>query len=121
MVSGNYRDPKVYPEPDKFDAARFLKMRQQQPRRESNWQLVSTSSDHMLFGHGLHACPGRFFATNLIKIALCHLLLKYDWRFEPGESGPPPPTVSEVGSSVNYAARLQFRRRREEVVLDNLM
>lgn len=59
--------------------------------------------------------------TNVIKIALCHLLMKYDWRFEPGEDCPPPPTVSKVGSSVSYAAQLQCQRRREEVDLDNLM
>lgn len=26
--------------------------------------------------HGQRSCPGRFFATNEIKYALCHLLLK---------------------------------------------
>jgi cytochrome P450 len=34
----------------------------------------------MGFGHGRSACPGRFFASNVLKITLCHLLLNYDFR-----------------------------------------
>ncbi|OCK73538.1 cytochrome P450 [Lepidopterella palustris CBS 459.81] len=119
MVMGEYMDPKLYPEPEKFDAARFLRMRKEQPGSENVWQYVSGSPNHMLFGLGQHACPGRFFAANVIKIAMCHMLLKYDWRLVPGE-GRPPPMNSEVNSSLSYTARLQCRRRREEIHLDHI-
>ncbi|KAH7021846.1 P450 monooxygenase [Ilyonectria destructans] len=66
--------------PDKFDGHRFLRMREQ-PGQENKWQFVSTSPQFLSFGHGKHACPGRFFASNEIKIALAHLILRYDWRF----------------------------------------
>jgi cytochrome P450 len=33
------------------------------------------------FGHGNHACPGRFFASNEIKIVLIELLRNWDFRF----------------------------------------
>ncbi|KXJ90272.1 hypothetical protein Micbo1qcDRAFT_164807 [Microdochium bolleyi] len=32
----------------------------------------------MGFSHGSHACPGRFFAANQLKIALSHIALHYD-------------------------------------------
>ncbi|KAF3803842.1 Cytochrome P450 monooxygenase ausG [Colletotrichum gloeosporioides] len=41
--------------------------------------FVSISPEILSFGHGKHACPGRFFASNEIKSALIHLLMKYDW------------------------------------------
>ncbi|KAJ1325847.1 tenellin biosynthesis cytochrome P450 monooxygenase [Microdochium nivale] len=40
--------------------------------------LVSTSDKFMGFSHGSHACPGRFFAANQLKIALAHIALHYD-------------------------------------------
>ncbi|KAI1086991.1 cytochrome P450 [Rostrohypoxylon terebratum] len=116
IVGTNFMDPTIYPEPEKFDAARFLKMRQQ-PGQENGWQLVTTHSAHTLFGHGQHACPGRFFAANEVKILLCHLLLKYEWRFVPGK-GRPVPRTFEGGSGVDQASRIQFRSRKPEIDLD---
>ncbi|KAB5557999.1 cytochrome P450 [Coniochaeta sp. 2T2.1] len=119
MVVGEYRDPNIYQEPDKFDAARFLQLRKEQPASENTWQYVSGSPNHLLFGLGQHICPGRFFAANVIKISLCHMLLKYDWRLVPGTTRPPPMN-SEVNSSLSYAARLQCKRRKEEIDLDHV-
>ncbi|KAI0098329.1 cytochrome P450 [Hypoxylon sp. NC0597] len=117
IVAANFMDPEIYPEPEKFDAARFLKMRQQ-PGQENSWQFVTTSPAHTLFGHGQHACPGRFFASNEVKILLCHLLLKYDWRFVP-EEGRPAPRVFESVNGVDQKSRIQVRRRKPEIDLDN--
>lgn len=115
-VVTSFMDPATYPEPERFDAGRFLKMRSQ-PGNENAWQFVTTSADHMLFGHGQHACPGRFFASNEVKIALCHMLLKYDWRFVPG-AGRPEPQAFETSIGQNTKGQLQFRRRTEEINLD---
>jgi cytochrome P450 len=41
------------------------------------------------FGLGKHACPGRQFAINEIKIALHYLLLKYDIRKSSSEKIKP--------------------------------
>ncbi|KAI4870598.1 cytochrome P450 [Hypoxylon rubiginosum] len=116
MVASNFMDPTIYPEPEKFDAARFLKMRQQ-PGQEHSWQFVSTSPAHIAFGHGQHACPGRFFASNEVKIALCHLLLKYDLQFLPNE-GRPAPRTFEATNGVDQMSKIQMRRRKAEIDLD---
>jgi len=118
MVAATYWDPEIYPEPEKFDAERFLKKRQE-PGQENNWQFVTTSPSHFAFGHGMHACPGRFFAVNEIKIALCHLLLKYDWRFVPGE-GRHERRRFEAGTSVHENSKVQYKTRTPEIDLDNL-
>lgn len=77
----------VYPNHEKFDGHRFYDLRQQ-PGSESKHQFVTTSNDHISFGHGKHACPGRFFASNEIKITLMHLLTKYDMKFPEGQTKP---------------------------------
>lgn len=117
VVAGNFMDPAVYPEPETYDPERFLKMRQQ-PGQENSWQFVTSNPSHTFFGYGQHACPGRFFAANEMKIVLCHLLLKYEWRFVPGEGRPPTQTFEAV-NTVNKDAKVQIRRRTPEIDLDN--
>ncbi|KAH7040188.1 cytochrome P450 [Microdochium trichocladiopsis] len=118
MVATNFMDPELYPEPEKFDAARFLKMREREGE-EHSWQLVTTTPAHMFFGHGQHACPGRFFAANEVKILLCHLLLKYDFRWAPGEK-PVPMQMFETVASTHQDTKVQMRRRVPEIDLDTI-
>lgn len=73
------KNPDIYPEPEKFDGYRFLRARQQ-PNAENKYQSVTTGPDFTFFGHGSHACPGRFLATNEIKLLVGHFLLHYDWE-----------------------------------------
>lgn len=81
------RDPAIWgPVADRFDGHRFLRMREQ-PGQENRWQFVSTSPEYLAFGHGTHACPGRFFASNEMKIVLAHLIMNYDWMIV--EDKPP--------------------------------
>ncbi|KAJ6110806.1 hypothetical protein N7486_003041 [Penicillium sp. IBT 16267x] len=74
-------DPSVWPDAESYDAYRFLNM------RGPATQFISTSADHLGFGHGKQACPGRFFASQVIKIFLCHMLLKYDFEVIEPEEG----------------------------------
>lgn len=110
-------NPELHSEPGKFDVYRFRRMREE-PGNEHKAQLVATSAEQLTFGHGQYACPGRFFAANEIKIALCHLLLKYDWKLAPGSTTQPIVTGSTM--SINPGARVLFRRRKEEINLESL-
>ncbi|KAI0468475.1 cytochrome P450 [Xylaria cf. heliscus] len=106
-----------YEEPDKFDGYRFLKMRSD-PGKEHLAQFVTTGVDSLGFGHGTHACPGRFFAANEVKVALCHLLLKYD--VELGQGAVSDATWYGFALNVNKDARIRVRRRKEEIDIDHL-
>ncbi|KAF9767741.1 hypothetical protein IL306_015050 [Fusarium sp. DS 682] len=110
-------NPDYYEEAAKFDGYRFLRMREAF-EQDKHPHLVSTSFDHLGFGHGNHACPGRFFAANEIKIALCHMLLKYDWKLADGVC----PTPSGFGMSYlpDLQAKLLIRRRTEELDIDSV-
>ncbi|KAM0718727.1 hypothetical protein Q7P37_005798 [Cladosporium fusiforme] len=114
FVAGAFQDPLVYKDPEKFDAFRFH--RKLEPGQINSWAHVTTSASHMGFGHGQHACPGRFFASNEIKVALCHLLLKYDWDLVDGEV--PQVFKFESNNSVSTKSKVSLRRRKEEIELD---
>ncbi|GFF65597.1 aldehyde reductase 1 [Aspergillus lentulus] len=107
-------DPDVYPNPETFDPYRFMRLRET-PGHETSAQLVSPSPEHLGFGYGKHACPGRFYAANEVKIALCHILLKYDFKLPDGYT----PTVRTRGISVSAdpSAKLVIRRRQDEIAL----
>jgi cytochrome P450 len=115
FVAGSYQDPAIYDNPEKFDAFRFANKRLE-PGQANAWGYVATSASHMAFGLGKHACPGRFFASNEMKVALCHLLLKYDFKFLHGEV--PKIYNFEGSSSIDPRSKILMRRRKEEIVLD---
>ncbi|KAI9151275.1 cytochrome p450 monooxygenase [Paramyrothecium foliicola] len=110
-------DPQTYENPERFDINRFKNFREQ-PGYENKAQLVSTGPEYNAFGHGTYACPGRFFATAELKIALCHLLLKYDWKLPEGATVKP--RIEGDAITADPAARIVFRRRKEELNLEGL-
>lgn len=110
-------DENIYPDPHRYNPYRFTEMRQN--GNENKAHLVSVSPTHFGFGHGIHACPGRFFAANEVKIALAHMLLKYDWKLAEGTA-----ELEGVQNGINYNVnpniKLLIRRRREELDLESL-
>ncbi|KAI3316980.1 cytochrome P450 [Xylariaceae sp. AK1471] len=110
-------DPNVYENPEQFDGSRFLRMRSVLGKGNQA-HLVSTGTEALGFGHGLHACPGRFFAANELKIGLVHLLLKYDLK----PTDDFDPNYMELGFDlrVNPNTRIMVRSRKPEIDLDSL-
>ncbi|KAJ5745766.1 hypothetical protein N7520_010948 [Penicillium odoratum] len=111
-------DKTIYPDPEKYDGYRFFKKRQE-PGHEHKHQFVTTTRESYGFGHGLHSCPGRFFAANETKILLIHLLLKYDWKLK--DEGGRPKNI-ELGSEIitDQTVELLFRSREPGIDLSGL-
>lgn len=101
-------DEETFPEPEKFDGLRFYRMRERSETFNSKLgggskstssvesaahnQFVSVSPNSLTFGYGRHACPGRFFAANEIKMIVARALLTYDIR-NAGESAERYPNI----------------------------
>ncbi|WQF84790.1 Putative cytochrome P450 [Colletotrichum destructivum] len=101
-------DEATYKNPQEWDGWRFYNLRQT-PGKEHSSQLVSTSPEHMGFGIGTHACPGRFFGAHEVKVALCHFLLRYDWKLA---EGVVPQTRTFMWSLVaDPKAKVSIKRR----------
>ncbi|RYP88811.1 hypothetical protein DL769_000225 [Monosporascus sp. CRB-8-3] len=81
-------------EPQKSDPHRFYKLRTTDIpdpigyKSREQYQFVSVTKESMSFGLGRHACPGRFFAANEIKLILARILLEYDIKMPDGIETP---------------------------------
>ncbi|KAJ5288996.1 hypothetical protein N7478_002026 [Penicillium angulare] len=104
----------TYDNAGEFDGHRFYNIRQSGAQEQ--WtQFAAASEKHVGFGYGQHACPGRFFATNQIKIIMCHFLLNYDFNFVDGL--PRKPCPRGIGLQANPSAMISIRRRQSKVDL----
>ncbi|OAG35209.1 hypothetical protein AYO21_10607 [Fonsecaea monophora] len=84
-----YMDDDYYENAHEFDAFRFSKKREKSGQ-ETAFSFVQTSTTYLHFGHGKHACPGRFFAANEIKILLVLTLMNYDISLPDPTKKPEP-------------------------------
>ncbi|KAI0533779.1 cytochrome P450 [Xylaria digitata] len=74
-----HHDEANYVDALRYDAFRFARGREGAEGGKKRPQgLINSSEKFMGFSHGSHACPGRFFAANQLKIALGHIALFYD-------------------------------------------
>ncbi|KAI3339922.1 cytochrome P450 [Ustulina deusta] len=124
-LAGMSFDERYFPDPEVFDGLRFWKLRQQQQQQQSpapigspssilnpsRHQFTSIGDTNQNFGLGKHACPGRFFAAQEIKLILSYLLLNYEIKLRDGEARPKP-LVFMMTKSPSQTAEVLFRRRK---------
>lgn len=84
-------DGEIIDDPETFDAFRSYRARAQEGLEGAGKagagatnQFVSVSPTNLTFGYGRHACPGRFFAANEIKMIVSRALLDYDVKMIDG-------------------------------------
>lgn len=82
------RDPDFWgPDATTFDPHRFLRMRQEGNLTHS--QMISVADEMMPFGNGVHVCPGRFLATDGMKMMIMHLVYRYEFKYPKGVTSRP--------------------------------
>lgn len=77
-------------DPEAFDPLRWLRLRDDpsNPENTHRYQFATTDNSSIHFGHGKFACPGRFFASQLIKMICAEILLHYEIRYPDGQGRP---------------------------------
>ncbi len=74
-----------------------------------NLSTVTTSDTFLSFGHGRHACPGRFFAATEMKLLLAYIVMNYDIK----PLAVRPPNLFMGGSILPpMKATISVRRRK---------
>ncbi|PSR97148.1 cytochrome P450 [Coniella lustricola] len=134
-LSGFAHDERNYHDPETFDPLRFYKMRQTMTfnnnkshhtsgsetaavtttttattNSNANKHQFTSISDNMNFGAGKAACPGRFFASNEIKMILAWFLVNFEVRLAEGQARPKS-MVLMMTKTPDPNAQLLFRRR----------
>lgn len=119
-------DPLIYPNPDSYDPFRFARAREheeaasgsdsERPRiagslESKQLSLSTTSGTFLPFGHGRHACPGRFLVSHELKMLLAYATMYYE--IEPLETRP---ANTWFGQHVipPMKAKIRVRRRRSD-------
>lgn len=122
--------------PDVFDGFRFERLRDQEnsdskyqvsssyhvdlffpymPLADENTsfleQAVSTGNDHLVFGLGTQACPGRFFAIHEAKVVMARFLKYYDFKLSDNPPGHPMRQAAGVLTVIDPTAKFWFKRR----------
>ena len=64
----------------------------------------------MAFGYGRHACPGRFFAANEIKLIFSRILLEYDLRMPDGITERYPNIETGTDAMPDPTKEIMFKR-----------
>ncbi|KAF7365863.1 hypothetical protein MVEN_00460800 [Mycena venus] len=111
-------DPSNYENPAAFDGFRFARERAEHishydPTDSQDIfkkHMISVGVDHLPFGTGKHACPGRFFAATELKAMLAHLVINYDVRAEVEGVRPPDMNFGTV-TTPSATGRVLFRKR----------
>ncbi|KAJ7441718.1 cytochrome P450 [Mycena latifolia] len=107
-------DPGNYENAAAFDGFRFSRLRVHSDPYEQkglfNRHMVSTAHDHVVFGHGHHACPGRFFAATELKAMLAHILINYDVKAKT-EGVRPPDSYFGIIRFPNPHGKIMIRKR----------
>ncbi|EYE91684.1 cytochrome P450 [Aspergillus ruber CBS 135680] len=88
------KDPNVIENADEFDGLRYYHLRKN-PKETMKHQHAMTDKNHMHFGYGKYSCPGRFFASNEMKMILATILLRYEARYPEGASRPANMNIDE--------------------------
>ncbi|KAF9533018.1 cytochrome P450 [Crepidotus variabilis] len=113
VMVNHHTSKDIFEEPYKFDGFRFVKMREQAITAgltEKKFNMVTTGIESLAFGHGRHACPGRFFATAELKLMFAYMVMNYDLRTV--EEGVRPKDFYFMQTCIpNMKAEILFKRR----------
>ncbi|KAL7941390.1 cytochrome P450 [Trichoderma barbatum] len=122
-LEGTHHDQDLYKDPQSYDPLRYSQSREawdaksdeekksepEEGTRIRGLGMVTTSPQHLAFGHGRHACPGRFFVAHELKLIMIHMLLNYDIKLV-GKI----PEKQWVGGTIipHLKAEIQVRRKK---------
>ena len=107
-------DPSNTTDPARFDGYRAYRLRQQRTSisaRDDEHKFTTPEPTVLNFGIGKTACPGRFFASTIIKILFAKLLVEYEFQFLPGRGRPKNLMVHEFLFARPWGRILMKRRK----------
>ncbi|KAI0182497.1 cytochrome P450 [Xylaria flabelliformis] len=111
-------DPDNFEHPLIFDGFRFNQNSHAEStdssrdiaRVEPKSNPTTVSETNLAFGYGKHACPGRFYAVRMAKLAFGKLITKYDMRWD-NVKVRPPSFFANGQMAPNLTQKILLRKR----------
>nr|VWO97080.1 Uncharacterized protein [Ganoderma boninense] len=110
--SATHLNEEYYDDAGTFDPFRFSRTREEEGQALKH-QFVNTSTEFIAFGHGKHACPGRFFAVNELKTVVTYILLHYDLKLA-GDGTRPKNVYLARNILPDPSGKVLFRKRKRK-------
>ncbi len=76
------------------------------------YQFTGVTEEFLIWGYGEYACPGRFYATQLIKLILVNILLGYDMKMPDGLAERYPDVSVGMIRTPDVSKEILFRKAR---------
>ncbi|KAL8823103.1 MAG: hypothetical protein Q9191_006174 [Dirinaria sp. TL-2023a] len=115
-VLGIHRDERFYADPYVYQPFRYVKERSTDEKQkaaawEDELEASKPTTTYLGYGYGRHACPGRWFATLMLKMISAYIAINYDI-----EATAPPPSMKVIGDAAlpPMSATIKVRRRRRK-------
>lgn len=110
----SHTDPEAHADPLSYDPFRFARQAAEEGKKPPSF--VTTSQDYLAFGHGKHACPGRFIVDFELKMMISYILRHYDVRFPDEYEGRRPDNQWLLEATFPPpGARVCVRRKEKEL------
>ncbi|KIM21870.1 hypothetical protein M408DRAFT_333196 [Serendipita vermifera MAFF 305830] len=121
VATGVHRDPAYYSDPLEFKPWRFYELAQAETlstdRAATKYNMVGTSTTYLTWGLGKHACPGRWYATMIMKHLMAYLILHYDFKLPDSANGQRPADWNLTGACIpNTKANILLRRKEDNTI-----
>ncbi|KAL0938574.1 cytochrome p450 [Colletotrichum truncatum] len=111
-------DVELFDDPLKYDPFRFSRIREEAAAKDEKTApvtFVTTGPEYLPFGHGKHACPGRFLIDFELKMIISYVLGHYDVEFPPEYNGKRPPNYWLTEAMFPpESAKIRIRRKTED-------
>ncbi len=107
------QDQSYYDNPSIFDGYRFYreKAKGQDEAQKSEIEYAGIEPGNLSWGHGRFSCPGRWYASLMMKFLLASLILEYDFEFSESQSVRPSNFVMDVHVLPDMQQKILVKKR----------
>lgn len=76
------QNPEYFPNPSHFDTYRYFPNQTRKRHQDVTTRYTDVSHSYPYWGSPRKPCPGRWYVSEMLKLALVHLITKYNFKLE---------------------------------------
>ena len=104
-------DPVYYDDPLRFNGFRFWSSKSRDKAAQPEKEYTGIEPGNLSWGNGRFTCPGRWYASVLMKLFVANLLLEYDFEFPKGQTSRPSNIQRDVDIRPDFDQMIIVKER----------